>query len=286
MSLAIRLGLVAVACTALASADSSILSNPACTASVVTWPRSVLVLLPSAQYLRLQGGKLVRCGTYLSEAMVPVMGLIDEGYSVTFATPTGAPGLIDPLSNTSSFFSSSREYSRAFSLWQTVQQRVVAIPDLASEDINEADGVSPMVDGFAALFIPGGHSPMIDLWPSIAVARIVNHFWKTGRIVCALCHGPVVLASTSLLPNSKPYPFAGRNMTVFSKTEEKAVESKWGAKLGFYPEDVLKGLGVNIVQAKPMKAQVVVDGKLLTGQNPASAEPLLAALLQALKAIV
>jgi putative intracellular protease/amidase len=133
---------------------------------------------------------------------------------------------------------------------------------------------------YAALFIPGGHAPMIDLWPSVAVARIISHFWTTGRVVAAICHGPVTLASTSLLPGS--WPFAGLNMTVFSKPAEIVNEAAWGAKLGFYPEDVLRALGGNVIEAPMYHPHVVRDGQLITGQNPASAELLAAALLEAL----
>lgn len=71
---------------------------------------------------------------------------------------------------------------------------------------------------------------------------------------------------------SIPWPLIGRKMTVFSDNEEKVNEASWGSKLGFYPQDLLINLGgVVSVAAIPFFSHVVVDGNLVTGQNPQSA---------------
>jgi len=69
-----------------------------------------------------------------------------------------------------------------------------------------------------------------------------------------------------------PWPLAGRKMTVFSDNEEKVNEANWGAKLGFYPQDLLTNLGAAIsIASIPYTSHVVIDGNLVTGQNPQSA---------------
>jgi hypothetical protein len=76
-------------------------------------------------------------GTYLDEAMIPVMRLIDAGYTVTFATPSGGPAHIDPHSDSASSFASKDDYQRAHELWrETLASSLVPISRLASEDID------------------------------------------------------------------------------------------------------------------------------------------------------
>ena len=92
----------------------------------------------------------------------------------------------------------------------------------------------------------------------------------------SLCHGPAALASLSLLSTDTNVPLAwplvNRKMTVFSNNEEKVNEASWGAKLGFYPQDLLTNLGALVSEAAiPYSSHVVTDGNLVTGQNPQSA---------------
>jgi putative intracellular protease/amidase len=122
---------------------------------------------------------------------------------------------------------------------------------------------------------------MIDLWPSLAAARLVRYFADQGKWLAAICHGPVVLASAALL-SGEPWPFVGMNMTVFSTPAEKINEKRWNATLGFYPEDVLRNLGGVVVQAPMYAPHVVVSGKLITAQNPQSADLLAATLIKEL----
>eukprot|EP00005_Dracoamoeba_jomungandri_P004836 CAMPEP_0174251302 /NCGR_PEP_ID=MMETSP0439-20130205/1162_1 /TAXON_ID=0 /ORGANISM="Stereomyxa ramosa, Strain Chinc5" /LENGTH=274 /DNA_ID=CAMNT_0015331575 /DNA_START=88 /DNA_END=909 /DNA_ORIENTATION=+ len=237
---------------------------------------SVLTLMPSEAFLRIDGGAMVQVGSFLDETMIPMMTFLDHGCQVTFATPTGTKPPLDPRSNDTKYFDSEEEYEDALKLWNSLSkfQRPSALSEFASDDLadmtrNPSDSVYPNTEVYNVIFIPGGHSPMIDLWPSASVSRILNWAQKNKKLIISICHGPVTLASASLL--QQPWVFSGYNMTVFSTEEEQTNEVRWGAKMGFYPPDVLANLGGVLSEVDPWQPNVVVDRNLITAQNPYSA---------------
>ena len=193
--------------------------------------------MPSVAYLRLQGGSQVRVGSYLDETMYPVTALMDAGHQFAVATPEGNPPILDPRSCNVSYFVNASDQQRALKLWNTLPafQDPWRIRDLAPENVlsnttcaNSSSPSQPLpwnvstavdervLSTFDALFIPGGHAPMIDLWPSDAVARIILYFVDTKKLIVSICHGPTVLASTSIF--RAPWPFANINMTLLIGT--------------------------------------------------------------------
>jgi hypothetical protein len=88
----------------------------------------------------------VRVGTYLDEAMIPIMALEDAGYSVTIASASGGPGNLDPKSNASHYFANGTDYARALQLWATMQNTVLPINALAPEAVDSTEPVSPLLD--------------------------------------------------------------------------------------------------------------------------------------------
>ena len=124
---------------------------------------------------------------------------------------------------------------------------------------------------FDAIFYVGGHGPMFDLATDQNSLQIIREFYEAGRIVSAVCHGPAVLVNAKL-SNGK-YLIDGALVTGFSNTEEEAVGL--ASAMPFSLEDELnKASGGKFVKAdKDWGEKVVVakGGKLITGQNPASA---------------
>lgn len=246
-------------------------------------PRAVLFLMPSLDYLRLSGGELWLTGSYLDESMVPAGALLDAGFAVTVATPLGLKPPLDQRSNASHYFDSEADYQRALTLWDSLPslQAPAALHDLVATNVALAQTVAH----YDALFIPGGHAPMIDLWPSTDAGTLIGAFFDAGKLIAAICHGPVVLSSVALVrPNA--WPFVGYDMTVFSTAAEKLnQENLWnGTALGFFPEDVLRAHGANVIEKPPYTPNVIVDRQLVTGQNPQSAVLLAATLVKMLGA--
>ena len=124
---------------------------------------------------------------------------------------------------------------------------------------------------FDAIFYVGGHGPMFDLATDQNSLQIIREFYEAGRIVSAVCHGPAVLVNAKL--SNGIYVIDGASVTGFSNTEEEAVGLT--SAMPFSLEDELnKASGGKFVKADEDWGEKVVvanGGKLITGQNPASA---------------
>lgn len=211
----------------------------------------------------LTGGKT---GWYLPEAAHPYYSFIKE-FEVDFAAPAGPNPPIDP----SSVQSYTDEESQDFLKDSTVQAKLASALLLKDVDYTKYD----------AIFYVGGQGPVIDLASDPVNIELANKFYRSGKIVSAVCHGPAAIVGVTD-ENGKSI-FEGRTATGFSNAEEvlaKAVES-----VPFLLETRIKELGGNFVKAsEPWEPKVVVDGKLFTGQNPASAKALGEVVTKALKA--
>lgn len=227
----------------------------------------VLVFMPSLNYLTLVGGKQVRVGWYLDEFYWTAAALTNAGYDLDVVTPEGNSPPLDPASNSSHYFASEAEYLAAVSFVSTLQP--LLYPRSLAQLITNFD-----VTAYAGVFVPGGHAPIIDLMPNAVVGSVLYEFFLANKYMGFICHGPLVSLSMILAPNNNAstFPFAGRNMTVFSQPEEGPKEKFWGAVIGYYPNILIGEHGGNMQIAAPFTANVIVDGNLITGQNPQSAE--------------
>ena len=142
-----------------------------------------------------------------------------------------------------------------------------------SRKLSEVDAAD-----YDAILIPGGLGPMADIARNTEVQRAVARAWSTGKIVSAVCHGPCSLLGVDLGDGA---PFVkGKKLTSFSKKEEYDYARE---DVPFELEDALRDEGAEYSSAANWQAHVVVDGRLITGQNPASAQQLGKELLAALK---
>jgi putative intracellular protease/amidase len=132
---------------------------------------------------------------------------------------------------------------------------------------------------FDAVFYPGGHGPMWDMPDNETSIALIEAFVKSHKPVAAVCHAPVALVNVS--DKNGEYLIKGKRITGFSNAEEEAVGLT--AVVPFLLEDGLKERGGIYSSAPNWTPHVEVDGKLVTGQNPASSEPAAKALLRLLR---
>jgi putative intracellular protease/amidase len=126
---------------------------------------------------------------------------------------------------------------------------------------------------FDAILVPGGLGPMVDIQRNPIVQNAVVRAWSTGKFVTAVCHGPCALLGVDL-GDGKPF-VQGKKLTSFSKKEEYDYARE--------DEDALRAEGAEYTSVANWEPHVVVDGRLITGQNPASAGRLAKELLAALR---
>ncbi|MDQ0913527.1 putative intracellular protease/amidase [Streptomyces canus] len=132
-------------------------------------------------------------------------------------------------------------------------------------------------EDYDAVYFPGGHGPMEDLWTDSDAGRLLTAALASGKPLAVVCHAPAALLATRVRGVS---PFAGYRVTAFTNDEEDAVGL--ASKARWLLEDELKELGVEFTRGEMWKPYTVVDRNLYTGQNPASAAALATQLLKVL----
>ncbi|KAF8529200.1 class I glutamine amidotransferase-like protein [Hysterangium stoloniferum] len=206
-------------------------------------------------------------GWYLPEAAHPYYVLAPHA-DIDFASPAGPNPPVD-------------EYS--VQTFKDDQECVKFLQDatVISMFKNAKKLADVKADDYDAIFYVGGHGPVLDLAGDPTNIELVNQFWAAGKITSAVCHGPAALVGGT--DTSGKSIFSGRKVTGFSNTEEEIIDKV--KDIPFLLEDMIKTLGGSYEKAaEPWGAKVVVDGKLITGQNPASASSVGQAILQSLKA--
>jgi putative intracellular protease/amidase len=123
------------------------------------------------------------------------------------------------------------------------------------------------VTNYDALFVPGGLAPVVDLPDNKTSQKLIAAMWEKGGVVSAVCHGPVSLINVKLKDGS--YLVDGKKVTGFSIAEENGYAKE---DVPFELEDALKNRGAKYSSVAPWQAYSITDGRLVTGQNPASAQ--------------
>jgi len=201
--------------------------------------------------------------------VVPHGLFTDAGLSVAFATPGGKAPTVDPLSLSEQGGVDPETAARHRAYLAGIASSLES--PLVLEDVTP--------DQFDALFLPGGHAPMEDLTDHPALGALLDGANRNGVPVTALCHGLAGLLSAR---NSEGFAFAGRRITSFSDLEEQ--QGGLGDLSPFFLESRLRENGATVVTDEPWSSHLVIDGNLITGQNPQSSAATANALIDALAA--
>ncbi|TNJ34285.1 DJ-1/PfpI family protein [Arenimonas terrae] len=135
-------------------------------------------------------------------------------------------------------------------------------------------------DDYDAVLVMGGKGAMFDLADDAALHRLLGQVYADGGVVAAVCHGPAALVDAKL-PDGTAL-VAGRALTGFSLEEESVFGKKWATQFRFQLETALRDGGALWQEAALMLPKVVVDGRLVTGQNPYSTAGMAEAVVRAL----
>lgn len=207
-----------------------------------------------------------RTGVWLEELAAPYQLFDGAGFDILLGTPEGKRAPLDPASLEEPWLLPAGH-------WLLGRQDVIA----ALETPLDLAGVDPArID---AIFLVGGTGTLWDFPTSTALGGLVSVLHATGKPVAAICHGVVGLM-TAKAADGGPL-VAGREITCFSNEEEALLGYEKIVPL--LAETALVEQGARYTCALPFEPQVVEDGNLLTGQNPASALPLATAILQRLR---
>lgn len=211
---------------------------------------NVLMILTSHDKLGDTGKKT---GFWLEEFAAPYYVLLDAGADITLASPAGGRPPLDPQSDVPD---AQTDATKRFKQDAAAQRALGSTIQLAT--IDAAD--------FDAVFFPGGHGPLWDLAESADTQQIVESFIEMDRPLAAVCHAPAIFKHTKRTDGKSVV--SGRRVTGFTNTEEEGVGLT--NVVPFLIEDMLKANGGLYQKGPDWGSFVVVDGKLITGQNPGS----------------
>ncbi|MEK1894529.1 MAG: type 1 glutamine amidotransferase domain-containing protein [Rhizobium sp.] len=205
-------------------------------------------------------------GFWLEEFAAPYYVFKDAGAEVTLASPKGGQPPIDPKSDEPANQTEAMARFKGDPAAQKELANTLVLSDVKA-------------DGFDTVFYPGGHGPMWDLVNDRDSIALIESFYDAGKPVAAVCHAPGVLRKVTY--QGQPL-VKGKRVTGFANSEEEAVHLT--EVVPFLVEDELKRLGGHYEKAGDWADFTIVDGRLITGQNPASSTSAAKELLKLLSA--
>jgi len=205
-------------------------------------------------------------GFWWSELSHPFFAFTERGYTVEIFSPDGGKCEADPLSD-------PRDPS-GYSETDLVSMGFIASPKLAPL-IEQTSPIAELeVDGFDAIVVAGGQSPMFTFEAATNLQQKFVAFYEAGKVAAALCHGTAILRFARL--SNGEMLVKGKTVTGFANVEEDFSDNAvWSMNMlprdkhvmPWRIEDELKALGANYIQAGLWRAFAVRDGNLVTGQQ-------------------
>jgi len=199
-------------------------------------------------------------GFFFAEIAHPYEVFENAGIAIEYATPLGGKVSHDGLDE--------KDPAQTAFLHSKSIRRLNHSHKLSEVDVLDYD----------AVFVPGGLGPMVDIARNPEVQQAIARAWDAGMIVGAVCHGPCSLLGVKVEGGHSL--IKGRRLTGFSNKEEDGYADK---DVPFRLETALVEEGAKYESVDPWKEKVVVDGRLMTGQNPASAGPLAKVIVEAMR---
>jgi putative intracellular protease/amidase len=223
----------------------------------------ILMVLTSHDRLGNTGRKT---GFWLEEFAAPYFVFRDAGVELTLASPEGGQPPIDPKSDLPENQTPAMTRFKRDAEAQKQLSRTLKLSEMKSED-------------FDSIFYVGGHGPMWDLVDNPDSVALIESFYNSGKPVAAVCHSPAVFHR--VMYQGAPL-VKGKRVTGFTNGEEAAVNLS--DVVPFRVEDELKRIGGLYEKAADWASFAVVDGLVVTGQNPASSTAAARALMEVLAA--
>jgi putative intracellular protease/amidase len=219
----------------------------------------ILMVLTSHDQL---GNTGRQTGFWLEEFAAPYFVFRDAGVDLTLASPKGGQPPVDPKSDLPENQTSAMARFKEDPAAQKALANTVKLAEVEADD-------------YDTVFYVGGHGPMWDLAESPVSIALIESFYNSGKPVALVCHSPGVLHHVTY--NGEPL-VKGKRVTGFTNDEEEEVQLTH--VVPFLVEDELKRLGAIFERTPNWQPFSIVDGRLVTGQNPASSTSAAQALLK------
>jgi putative intracellular protease/amidase len=218
----------------------------------------IVMVLTSHDQLGSTGRKT---GFWLEEFAAPYFVFRDAGVQLTLASPKGGQPPIDPKSDLPENQTAAMARFKGDEAAQKALAGTIPLADVRAVD-------------YDTVFYVGGHGPMWDLAESPVSIALLESFYDSGKPIALVCHSPGVLRHVT--SNGAPL-VKGKRVTGFTNEEEEEV--RLTDVVPFLVEDELTRLGASFEKVPNWQPFSIVDGRLVTGQNPASSTSAAQALL-------
>jgi molecular chaperone Hsp31 and glyoxalase 3 len=225
--------------------------------------RRILVICTDERYLQTENGTLFSTGNHPVETLVPMYHLHKAGFEFDISTVSGNPVKFE-------FWAMPKE-DEAITGFHGAYLEQFQKPLKLSDVVASLDPIN----GYAAVFIPGGHGPLAGLPFSKDVAAVIRWVFDTDRHIISICHGPAAFLACAAKEDDSNFPFTGYSITAFPDTTDCMIPD-----IGYMPGQLtwhfgekLKEMGVTILNTEPNDA-THKDRKLMTGASPLAANAL------------
>lgn len=215
---------------------------------------------------RYASGRL-KTGLWLSELTHIYHSAKEKGWQVTLASPKGGTVPLDPESLKPLVLDKiSKDYYESPSFM---------------DELNHSKRLQEVInESFDCIYLAGGHATMYDFPDDADIQAILRNQYESGKTVAAICHGVGGLLNVKLSDGS--YLIHGKSMTGFDWFEETIARRK--REVPFNLEAAIKERGADLKKAFiPMTSNIIVDGNLITGQNPFSSKEMAKVVIRELE---
>jgi len=231
--------------------------------------KKILIVLSAADNWKRADGSDYPTGYWTEEFVVIHKRFVDAGYTVELATPGGKKPTADPHSLDPKVV--GEEKAVAFAAY---------LKSIDSDLTHPVSLAKASIANYEAVVIPGGHGPVVDLYQDKDMGRLLVAADKANKVIGTVCHGQAALLSA--MDTKGKWLFKGRTLTAFSDEEE--VEFGTASNAPWLLASRLRECGAKYERGeKNWGAFVVRDRNMISGQNPASSEPMADAVLEAIK---
>ena len=161
-----------------------------------------------------------------------------------------------------------------------VNQTVLADENFQNRVNNSLPVSHVNIADYDAVFYPGGFGLLTDLASNEDFATLSAAHYEAGGIIGAVCHGPAALLPITL--STGEALIADKSVTGFTREEE--IDYGTIVDIPFLLEESLARKAARYSKVKPWNVFIIEDGRLITGQNPASAHAVAEAMVKQLNA--
>lgn len=233
-------------------------------------PKRILMVVASPSIATTTGWPV---GFWASELTHAYYEFTEVGYEVDIASPQGGKVELDAYSDP--------RHESGYSAHDLISMGFLNTPKLAALLENTAKLSNVRHEGYDAIVVAGGQSPMFTFRDDEMLKRLLAEFYEAEKVTSALCHGVSALMDVQL--SDGKYLIEGKTITGFANSEEEFVNNLYGQTvMPWHIETVARERGANYVSGGLWKAFAVRDGRLITGQQQYSGRETAKLVIEAL----